>query len=121
MVRRKLFKNFRQTNQLDETLFSNQRHTSPRLPLQCPFCRAPEDERVQGVDELGNHVILLMFDCPFFFQIPQELALGDDSSIQLYLDDWKQENGNAWLDSLGPTMKERELNNMERNRKASSS
>lgn len=55
-----------------------------------------------------------MFDCPFYFKMPQEVALGDESTVQSYLDNWRQENGEDWLESVGPVMKNRELRNMER-------
>jgi hypothetical protein len=89
------------------------------LSLRCPFCNAAEDKRVEGVDESGNQVTLLMFDCPFFFRLPKNL-LDTDEIVQAYLDRWRAENGNDWLDSLGPVMKSRELKNIERSKKISS-
>jgi hypothetical protein len=85
------------------------------MVLQCPFCHAPEDERIEGVDELGNRVVLLMFDCPFHFKLPSDLQ-GSDESIQAYLDNWRRDNGDEWLESVGPVMKSRELGNIERSK-----
>jgi hypothetical protein len=84
------------------------------MSLHCPFCHAPEDSRVDGSDDSGNHVVLLMFNCPFYFRMPAEVMDGDDSAIQCYLDDWKSREGDAWLDSIGPVMKNRELENIVR-------
>jgi len=87
-----------------------------RLALLCPFCGAGEDTRVAGIDESGNEVILLMFDCPFFFRMPVDL-MKDDQSIQLFLNNWRKSEGDAWLESVGPVMKSREVRNMERSAK----
>lgn len=46
--------------------------------------------------------------------------MGTDESIQMYLNDWRAKNGDAWLDSLGPVMKSRELKNVERSKSHSS-
>jgi len=89
------------------------------LTLRCPFCGAEEDERVEGVDESGNEVTLLMFHCPFFFKLSRDFA-GEDNTIQDFLNHWRLENGNEWLESLGPVMKNRELKNMQKSGKISS-
>jgi hypothetical protein len=91
------------------------------LTLQCPFCDAPEDERIAGVDESGNSVVLLMFDCPFFYQLPQELASKTENEIQSFLNDWREEYGEDWLENVGPIMKNRELKNIEKSGKSSQS
>ncbi len=54
-----------------------------------------------------------MFDCPFHFRFYQDEA-GGDKEMQQILDDWRNENGESWLESLGPIMKKRELRNIER-------
>ena len=88
------------------------------MTIRCPFCGAVEDERVPGVDENGQKVVLLMFDCPFFCKLPIELLASNDS-IQNYLNDWRTREGDSWLDSIGPILKARELRNMEKLRVAS--
>ncbi len=60
-----------------------------------------------------------MFDCPFSLKITQKLILENDDLLQKYLDDWQQKNGVAWLDSIGPILKNRELGNMDRKAKRS--
>ena len=101
-------------------LFSNSYQREIRLVLHCPFCGAPEDERVSGVDEFGSNIVLLMFDCPFSLKTPTEIISQDDSVTQKFLDDWRQKNGEAWLESIGPILKNREVRNMERMAKRSS-
>ncbi|MDG6995748.1 MAG: hypothetical protein JRN52_07485 [Nitrososphaerota archaeon] len=83
------------------------------MPLHCPFCHAPEDERLDAVDEKGEGTLLVMFDCPFFFKFPTS-ARGTDESMQRLLDAWRSEDGESWLNSVGPVMKARELRNIER-------
>ena len=83
------------------------------MTIRCPFCNAEEDERVPGVDENGEKVILLMFDCPFFYKLPVGLLTSDDS-IQNYLNEWRTREGDSWLDSIGPILKARELRNMDK-------
>jgi hypothetical protein len=100
--------------------FFNQLNFGRCLSLHCPFCDAPGDERVSGVDESGEAVVLLMFDCPFFFKMPQKQMNDDDSAIQNYLNDWRQKNGEAWLETIGPVLKNRELRNIERKKNRSS-
>jgi hypothetical protein len=90
------------------------------LVLYCPFCNAPEDERVSGIDGTGGSVVLLMFDCPFSLKMPQNLMSEKDTGIQKYLDDWRLKNGDAWLESVGPILKNRELRNIQKNMKRSS-
>ncbi len=90
------------------------------MTLRCPFCEAPEEERVKGIDEVGNSVVLLMFDCPFYFRMPENL-MGSDDSIQAFLDEWRLQSGDEWLESVGPVMKTRELRNVERTRKSNPS
>ena len=90
------------------------------MALRCPFCEASGDERVSGIDEFGEAVVLLMFDCPFFFKMPQNLMNNDDSAIQNYLNDWRQKNGEAWLETIGPVLRNKELRNIERKENRSS-
>ena len=91
-----------------------------KMTLHCPFCHAPEDARLDAIDEKGNSVLLVMFGCPFFFRFPAD-ARGTDESMQSLLDNWRVTDGEAWLDNVGPIMKERELRNIERYRSASRS
>jgi hypothetical protein len=81
--------------------------------LHCPFCFAPEDERVEATNEDGDSVLLVMFDCPFYYQFSTGEIASDDK-MQKLLDDWRTSNGEAWLESVGPIMKARELRNIER-------
>ncbi|MDG6999430.1 MAG: hypothetical protein JRN15_09985 [Nitrososphaerota archaeon] len=83
------------------------------MTLHCPFCHAPEAARLDAVDEKGNSVLLVMFDCPFFFRFPVD-AKGADESMQRLLDAWRIEEGDAWLNNVGPVMKAREMHNIER-------
>lgn len=83
------------------------------MALYCPFCHAPEDERLEAIDERGNSILLVMFDCPFHFRFP----LGEfrsDEAMQARLDSWRKEEGESWFESVGPVMKARELRNVER-------
>jgi hypothetical protein len=83
------------------------------LTLHCPFCHASEGERLEAKDEDGEEIVLLMFDCPFYFRFYKD-QVGSDDRMQETLDAWKLESGEAWLESVGPIMKERELKNVER-------
>ena len=83
--------------------------------LYCPFCRAEEDDRLNGVDEEGNNVVLLMFNCPFFLKLARD-DIGSDEETQSFLDGWRKREGEGWLDSLGPVLKRRELRNIERSK-----
>jgi len=83
------------------------------VSLHCPFCMASESERVEGEDEDGSHVLLVIFDCPFNFRFSKNLV-GSDDSMQEFLDEWKSRDGSAWLDDLGPILKQRELKNIQR-------
>lgn len=83
------------------------------LPLYCPFCHATEDERVEAMDFEGNKVLLVMFDCPFYFRFFLE-HVGSEEMMQQFLDDWKSSKGEEWLESVGPVMKAREMKNIER-------
>ena len=85
------------------------------MTLYCPFCHASEDERLDAKDEDGEDIVLLMFDCPFYFRFYRS-QVGEDHEMQQLLDDWKNENGEAWLESVGPLMKKRELRNIEQYR-----
>jgi hypothetical protein len=84
-----------------------------QLTIKCPFCNASEDERISGVDENGKKVMLLLFDCPFFYRLPIELLASDDS-IQNYLNEWRTREGDSWLESIGPILKVRELKNIDK-------
>jgi hypothetical protein len=65
------------------------------------------------MDEEGMPVVLVLFDCPFYFAFPKSL-LGSTESMQTFLNSWRSEEGEAWLESVGPVMKQRELRNIER-------
>lgn len=82
------------------------------LALYCPFCHALEDGRLDARDENGEDIVLLMFDCPFHFRFYRD-QVGLDGEMQKILNDWREQNGDAWLDSVGPVMKKRELRNIE--------
>jgi len=86
--------------------------------IYCPFCNAAEDERITGTDEDGKAVVLMIFDCPFFFKIPPE-TFDTDEKIQNYLNGWRKREGDSWLNSVGPTLKRRQLRNIERSRSIS--
>lgn len=88
------------------------------MPLHCPFCDALEDARVNGEDDRGNKVILVMFGCPFFYRFPLDQTSGDEQ-MQIALLNWRKSQGDEWLESVGPAMKERELANMKRNKTTS--
>ena len=83
--------------------------------LFCPFCNAEEDVRLEGVDEEGRNVILLMFNCPFFTKIARDIFRSDEQ-IQDYLKGWRMREGDSWLESVGPMLKRRELKNIERSK-----
>ena len=85
------------------------------MPLRCPFCNASEEGRIEGMDESGKAVTLVMFNCPFYFRFPKNLA-GTDRGMQDYLAQWREREGDAWLESVGPVMKQREISNMEKYR-----
>jgi hypothetical protein len=86
------------------------------MPLRCPFCNSNEDTRVSAVDHSGKRLMLVMFDCPFSYRFPEE-QVGSDESLQVRLNDWKVKEGEAWLESLGPIIRERERRGIERYRK----
>jgi hypothetical protein len=81
--------------------------------IHCPFCKAEEDERLMGTDRDGKTVVLLMFNCPFFFRVAPDI-FDTDEKIQNYMNGWRKREGDAWLDSVGPILKRRELRNIER-------
>ena len=83
------------------------------MSLFCPFCHAPEGERLEARDEEGKNIVLLMFDCPFHFRFFHD-QLGKDEEMQSILNQWRKENGEAWLESVGPFMKRREIKNIQR-------
>lgn len=83
------------------------------MTLWCPFCHAPEEERVNAVDVDGNKVLLVMFDCPFHFTFALD-KLASEDRMQEFLEDWKSREGESWLESVGPVMKAREMKNMSR-------
>ncbi len=68
-----------------------------------------------GSTEQGRPSFFLMFDCPFSLKMPQNLMSEEDTGIQKYLDDWRLKNGDAWLESIGPILKNRELRNIGKN------
>ncbi len=83
------------------------------MTLSCPFCHAPEVERVNAVDIDGNKVLLVMFDCPFHFTFALD-NLPSEDRMQEFLEDWKSREGESWLESVGPVMRAREMKNMSR-------
>lgn len=84
------------------------------MTLRCPFCDAPEDGRIEGTDEKGTIVILLMFDCPFYLRVGLDVINRDENRIQEFLSEWRKQYGDEWLENVGPVMKDRELRNMQR-------
>ena len=83
------------------------------MPLYCPFCHAPESERVSAMEGGGKEIILLMFDCPFFFKInPEELA--SEARAQEFLNQWREKDGDKWLEGIGPILRDREMKNIQR-------
>ncbi len=84
------------------------------MALYCPFCHAKEDARLSARDEEeGEDVLLVMFNCPFHFRFYSD-QLGSEEEMQSLLELWRKEEGNAWLDNVGPVMKQRELQNIQR-------
>ena len=83
------------------------------MPLRCPFCNAGEDERVSAVDRDGKRLVLVMFDCPFFYKFPED-QMGKDESLQTQLNEWRKREGDAWLETLRPIIKAREMRGIER-------
>ena len=41
-----------------------------------------------------------------------------DESMQVWLNDWRAKEGDVWLESLGPIIREREMRGVERYRKS---
>ena len=87
------------------------------MPLHCPFCNTDEDERVKAVDRDGKKLVLVMFDCPFSYRFPEDEMRSDDI-LQKRLDEWRKKDGEAWLESLGPMIRTRELRGIERFQKS---
>jgi hypothetical protein len=83
------------------------------MPLYCPFCHAAESERVLATDEDGKEVVLLMFDCPFFMKL-EASHLESDERAQHFLNQWRMKEGDRWLESIGPILRQREMRNIER-------
>ena len=83
------------------------------MPLFCPFCHAAEAERVQAIDENGKEIVLVMFDCPFFFRM-EVSRLEPEENAQQFLNEWKNKEGDNWLSSIGPILRDREKKNIER-------
>ena len=83
------------------------------LTLRCPFCNAEEDSRVEAVDHSEKQIVLVMFDCPFSFKFELE-QMGSDELMQKCLDDWRVKDGDSWLQSLGPVIRDREMQAMKR-------
>ncbi len=88
-----------------------------RMPLRCPFCNAEEDDRVDAIDHSGKHLVLIMFDCPFAYRFSEE-QMGSDDSLQARLNEWRKREGEAWLESLGPVIREREMRGIQRYEKS---
>jgi len=68
---------------------------------------------LEARDEEGEDIVLVMFDCPFYFRFYKNQIGRDELQMQAILDEWKEEEGDAWLESVGPVMKRREQRNME--------
>jgi hypothetical protein len=83
------------------------------LLLHCPFCNASESERVSAIDSSGKEVLLVMFDCPFFYRFLVDQYRSAEE-MQRNLEDWRKKEGDQWLESIGPVMKAREMKNIER-------
>jgi hypothetical protein len=83
------------------------------MSLYCPFCHASETERVLATDENQKQVLLVMFDCPFFMRMDVS-QLESEEKAQRFLNDWKTREGESWLNSVGPILRERERKNMAR-------
>ncbi len=83
------------------------------MPLRCPFCNAEEDERINAVDREGRRLVLVMFDCPFFYKFPED-QVGKDESLQTRLNEWRKKEGDAWLETLGSIIREREMRGIRR-------
>ncbi len=94
-------------------VFQSIRCGQKKLTLHCPFCNAVECERVSAVDHEGKRLVLIMFDCPFSHRFDEE-ELGSDEILQSKLDVWRRRDGDSWLESLGPLIRERELHGIER-------
>jgi hypothetical protein len=86
------------------------------MVLHCPFCNANEDGRLEALDEKGEDIVLVMFKCPFHFRFPRRLITSEtgDADAQKLLQDWKLEEGESWLDSIGPVLRQKERRNMQR-------
>jgi hypothetical protein len=89
------------------------------LALRCPFCNAEEEDRVSAVDHSGRKLFLIMFDCPFTFRFYED-EMVSDQVLQSRLYDWRTSKGDEWLEALGPLMKARELEGVERYKKSHS-
>ena len=83
------------------------------MPLRCPFCNAEEDERVSAIDREGRRLVLVMFNCPFSYRFPEDQA-GTDESLQVRLNEWRKLEGDAWLGTLGPIIRDREMRGIQR-------
>ncbi len=83
------------------------------MPLRCPFCHASESDRVDAIDSVGQRILLVMFDCPFYYRFPIEMIISEEV-MQQHLQEWRLNAGDKWLESVGPVMKAREMRNIER-------
>jgi hypothetical protein len=83
------------------------------LPLYCPFCHVRETERVSAIDENEKQVVLVMFDCPFSMKLDVS-EIESDVKAQQFLNEWREKEGDRWLDSIGPILREREEKNIAR-------
>lgn len=66
-----------------------------------------------AAEEDGTEVLLLMFDCPFFMKL-EVSNLESDEKAQAFLNQWRTEDGEQWLQSVGPILREREKKNIAR-------
>lgn len=66
-----------------------------------------------ATEEDGTEVLLLMFDCPFFMKLKVS-NLESDEKAQAFLNQWRTEDGEQWLQSVGPILCEREKKNIAR-------
>ena len=94
-------------------LLNRRTNLEQSLTLRCPFCNAEEDTRVDAVDHQGKPLVLVMFGCPFSFRFARD-DMGPDEKLQLVLNDWRKNQGESWLRSLGPVIMDREMRGIKR-------
>lgn len=72
---------------------------------------------MSAIDHEGNHLVLVMFDCPFSYRFSEDQK-EEDSVLQKRLNDWRKREGETWLETLGPVIREREMRGIERYQKS---